>query len=48
MELMERVKAFQVEQGIQADGIVGRQTLIALNGARLDVKAPMLSRPVQR
>ncbi|HIP53310.1 MAG TPA: hypothetical protein EYH03_04780, partial [Chromatiales bacterium] len=44
-ELAERVKQFQSAQGLPADGVVGRQTLISLNGAVADPAIPLLSRP---
>ncbi|MCW8854312.1 MAG: AAA family ATPase [Gammaproteobacteria bacterium] len=42
-ELVEMIKQFQLSQGIEADGIVGEQTLIHINDAT-GINAPMLGK----
>ncbi len=43
--LAARVQRFQSTHGLPADGVAGRQTLIALNGAVADPSTPLLQRP---
>jgi general secretion pathway protein A len=44
LETQQRVMRFQRSQGLLADGIVGRQTLIQLNGSVADSTKPVLRR----
>ncbi len=43
-EVKQRVMAFQLSQGLIADGIVGQQTIIRLSAVVTDAVAPVLSR----
>jgi general secretion pathway protein A len=44
LETQQRVMRFQRSQGLLADGIVGKQTLIQLNGSVADSTKPVLRR----